>query len=129
MAVLNPYQQYQQTQAQKILNAEPAQLTLMLYDGAVKFIKKSILAIEKKRIEDAHNYIKRTQNIILYLYETLNDNYEISRNFRSIYDYLYRCLLKANTKKDPAIMQEVLELIVELRDAWEEAYRQNKEKN
>lgn len=116
----NPYQQYRQN---SVISAGKGDLTLILYDGAVKFIKQGIKFIEEDKIQDVHNAIIKAQEIITNLSETLNMEYEISGNLSSLYEYIYRRLVEANLKKDKLILGEVLGLVAELRDTWREALR------
>lgn len=120
MLNVNPYQQYQQN---AIKSASPGELTLSLYNGAVKFIKQAMMAVDEKNIEAANNTIIRTQDIISYLMDTLNPDYEISNNLMALYDYMNRRLTEANIKKDKSILEEVLGLVEELRDAWGQAVK------
>lgn len=117
---LNPYQQYRQN---AVMSASRGELTLMLYDAAVKHVKQGIKSVEEKNIEKAHNAIVRAQEIILHLNETLNMEYELSKNLALLYDYISRRLTQANVKKDGRILEEVLGLVEELRDAWAEAVK------
>ena len=73
MPVSNPYAQYNNTN--KIMSASPAELTLMLYEGAIKFNNIAIVAIEKKEIEKAHTHIVKSEKIIDYLRMTLDMMY------------------------------------------------------
>lgn len=118
---INPYQQYREN---AIKSASPGELTLALYNGIVKFIRQGITAIDDENIEGANNAIIRTQDIISYLMDTLNRDYEISNNLMSLYDYMQRRLVEANIKKNKAILEEVLGLVEELRDAWGQAVKQ-----
>lgn len=120
MLNVNPYQQYQQN---AVKSASPGELTLSLYNGAVKFIKQAMMAVDEKNIEAANNTIIRTQDIISYLMDTLNPDYEISNNLMALYDYMNRRLTEANIKKDKSILEEVLGLVEELRDAWGQAVK------
>ena len=104
MSFANPYVQYKNS---KILTASPAELTLMLYEGAIKFGNIAIEAIENKEIEKAHNNIIRVQKIIDEFRATLNRKYEVAEEFDKIYRYLLRRLLEANATKDVEIMKEV----------------------
>ncbi|MCM1567156.1 MAG: flagellar export chaperone FliS [Dehalobacter sp.] len=117
---INPYQQYKQN---SIISADKGELTLLLYDGAVKSIKQGIKFIEEKKIQDVHNSIIKAQEIITYLSETLNMEYEISGNLSSLYEYINRRLFEANMKKDKYILDEALGLVVDLRDTWREAVK------
>jgi flagellar protein FliS len=106
---------------QKIMAAKPEELTLMLYEGMVKFLKQSILYNDQKNIEKTNNTILRAEAIIMELNATLDDSYEISKNLSDIYVFMKNRLLDANLQKDSNIIREVLELAEELRDTWKEA--------
>ena len=123
MAVANPYEQYKQ---QSVMTATPAELTLMLYNGCIKFIKDAKLAIDKNDIEKAGNTILRAQDIIQELMATLNTDYDISNNLYALYDYMYQRLIDANISKDKAPLDETLELITELRDTWTQVIKINR---
>lgn len=104
----------------KILTASPAELTLMLYDGAIKFTNIAIMAVEKNDIEKAHNNIIKTERIILEFQSTLDDKYPVSKDFDAVYSYLIRRLREANVKKDAEILEEVLKHLRTMRDTWKE---------
>lgn len=118
MALNNPYAKYRE---QAINTATPEELTLMLYDGCIKFINISKVAIEEKNIELANSNIQKAQNIISELMVTLNMDVEVSKNLMALYDYYNRRLVEANIKKDSDILEEVKVFITELRDTWKEA--------
>ncbi len=120
MVNVNPYQQYQQN---SIKSAGKDQLTLMLYDGAAKFIKQGIKGIEEKDIQLAHYSIVKAQEIIAHLDDTLDKQYELSGSLALLYDYISRRLIEANMKKDRDILGEVLDLTSQLRDTWNEALK------
>lgn len=121
MPAPNPYEQYQKN---KILTASPAEVTLMLYEGAIKFCNIAIMAIQNKEIEKAHLNIKKAQRIIEEFRNTLDRKYPVAEDFDRIYVYLLRRLLQANIKKDPEILEEVNGHLRMLRDTWKEIMRQ-----
>ncbi len=104
----------------KILTASPAELTLMLYEGAIKFCNIAIMAIEEKNLEKANTNIQKVENIIAEFQATLNHKYPIAKDFNQIYTYLQRRLLEANLRKDTEILEEVLKHLRTLRDTWKE---------
>ena len=114
----NPYAQYMQT---SIKTANPAKLLIMLFDGAIKFLRQAMEAIEEKDIEKANLFLWKTTEIVQELIISLDMNIDIAHNLYSLYDYFYRRLLEANLKKDRAIAEEVLQLIQELRETWVQA--------
>lgn len=116
----NSYNQYMRS---KILTASKAELTLMLYDGAIKFCNMAILCIEKKDIPGANTNIKKTEAILEELMSTLNYKYPVAKEFKSVYEYLHERLVAANLKKDTAMLKEVLVHLREMRDTWKEVMR------
>ena len=126
MAIKNPYATYTNS---KIMTASPAELTLMLYDGAIKFCNIAIVAIEKKDIEKAHNNIMKVQNIIVEFQTTLDDKYSVAEDFNRVYVYLLDRLVEANLKKDAEILEEVLRHLRTMRDTWKEVMQMSANKN
>ena len=118
MALPNAYAQYKNS---KVLTASPAELTLMLYEGAIKFCNIAITAIEQKEVEKAHINIRKAQKIIEHLRVTLDMKYPVAKDFD-------RRLLEANISKDPEILKEVLTHLHAIRDTWKEVMRINREK-
>ena len=111
---------YQQYEKSKILTASPAELTLMLYEGAIKFANIAVMAIEKGDVEKAHNNIRKVERIIEEFQATLNHKYPVAKDFDEVYKYLQQRLLEANIKKDKEIMEEVLRHLRTMRDTWKE---------
>ena len=124
MALPNAYAQYKNS---KVLTASPAELTLMLYEGAIKFCNIAITAIEQKEVEKAHINIRKAQKIIEHLRVTLDMKYPVAKDFDNMYQYIDRRLLEANISKDPEILKEVLTHLHAIRDTWNEVMRINRE--
>ena len=104
--------------------ASKEQMLLMLLDGAVKFAKRAKLAISENNIKLAHDSIIRTQDIFTELKVTLDTSAgEWAEQMFNIYSFINDRLLQANIKKDEAIMDEVIPLIEEVRNTWNEAYK------
>ena len=114
---------YDQYLRSKIMTASKAELTLMLYDGAIKFCNMAKLCIEKKDIPGANTNIKKAEAIIEEFLATLDHKYPVAEDFEKVYDYLHERLVQANLKKDPEILDEVLEHLRTLRDTWKEVMR------
>lgn len=125
MALPNAYSQYNNS---KVLTASPTELTLMLYEGAIKFCNIAEVAIEHGDIQKAHTNILKTQRIVDYLRQTLDMKYKVAEDFERIYVYLSKRLIEANVKKDKAILEEVNEHLRSVRDTWKEVMRINREK-
>ena len=116
----NGYAQYQNS---KIMTASPAELTLMLYEGAIKFCNIAIVAMENKDPAKAHENIVKVEKIIQNFRETLDKRYPIWEDFEKVYVYLLRRCHEANISKDPEIMEEVLRHIRSMRDNWKEVMK------
>jgi len=110
------------------MTASPAELTLMLYEGAIKFCNIAEVAVEQKDIQKAHTNIIKVQHIIDYLRQTLDVSYPVAQDFENIYVYLSERLVMANVKKDKAILEEVNQHLHSVRDTWKEVMRINREK-
>ena len=123
MALPNAYSQYNNS---KILTASPAELTLMLYEGAIKFCNIAIMGIEQNDIMKAHTNIVKAENIIQEFRATLNHKYPVAEDFEKVYSYIYDRLVEANIKKDTEILKEVLEHLRGMRDTWKEVMRLTK---
>ena len=107
--------------------ASKEQMLLMLLDGAVKFAKRGRVAIEENNIQMAHESITRTQDIFTELRVTLDTTAgEWAVSIDKVYEFINRRLFEANIKKDNSIMDEIIPLIEEIRDIWNEAYRISK---
>ena len=108
---------------QQIMTATPEALTLMLYNGCLKFMNEGKDAVEAKQYENANNLLQKAQQIISEFRITLNMDYEISHQLMPLYNYCYDRLAEGNMKSDPAMVQEAIDIIRELRDAWAQAMK------
>lgn len=113
-------------QKNAIMTASKAELTLMLYDGAIKFCNIALSGFEKKEYEKINTNLKKAQAIITEFRATLDCKYPVWEDFERVYDYIYRCLIDANIHKDEEKLQEALKYIREMRDTWNEVMRLNK---
>ncbi|MCI8306456.1 MAG: flagellar export chaperone FliS [Lachnospiraceae bacterium] len=110
----------------KIQTASPAELTLMLYDGAVKFCNVALISLEKNDYEKVSENLIKAQKIIMEFRSTLDFKYPVAKDFDVVYEYIYRRLVDANLKKDAEIIEEALKHIKEMRETWKEVMRLNK---
>lgn len=107
----------------KIMTATPAELTLMLYEGAIKFCNIAVVAVEENDVQKAHNNIMKVERIIEEFQATLNHKYPVAKDFDEVYTYLMMRLKEANMKKDKEILEEVLNHLRTMRDTWKEVMR------
>lgn len=112
----NAYAVYQEN---NVLTASKGKLLLMLYDGAIKFLRFSKVAIEENNIQNTNKYLIKAQDIITELRSTLDMSYEISKSLDSLYEYMNYRLMNANINKDKEAVDEVLGMLMELRETWE----------
>lgn len=124
MASPNPYQAYR---TNAVTTASPGELTLMLYNGCLKFMHLAKNAIETKKIEEKNVNIQKAQNIITELMVTLNMDMDVSKNMMTLYEYANHRLVEANIRNDIAAIAEVEELITEFRDTWKQAIQMNRQ--
>jgi flagellar protein FliS len=117
MALNNPYQAYQQN---SVSTASPGELTLMLYNGCLKFIKQARQAIQLKNTQEKNLNLQKAQRIIQELMITLNPEAAVSESMMSMYEYMNRRLVEANISNDLAILAEVGEYVTEFRDTWKQ---------
>lgn len=108
---------------QQIMTARPETLTLLLYNGAIKFVAESIQALETRDLEKANNSNLRAQDIVREFMATLDMQYEISQSLFALYEYMEYRLIQGNLKKDKVQLEEVREMLTELRDTWNEAMK------
>ncbi len=113
----NPYAAYNNS---KIQTATPAELTLLLYEGAIKFTNIAIVAMEKNDVQKTHDNIMKTEKIIEEFQATLDHKYPVAKDFEAVYSYLLKRLFDANIRKDPEILEEVLRHLRTMRDTWKE---------
>ena len=122
----NPYQQYRAT---KVQTAGSVDLVVMLYQGAVKFVRLAIEAMDRDDSKAAHTSLVRAQDIIVELHGSLNheDGGQISKQLASVYDYCFRRLVAANVKKDTDAAREVVSILRDLGMAWQQIALQQRQ--
>ena len=105
------------------MTASPEELTLMLYNGAIRFVSESILALDNNAVEKAHHANLRAQDIVREFRATLDMSYDLSKGLDQLYEYIEYRLIQGNLKKDKTQLEEVKGMLVELRDTWVEAMK------
>ena len=123
MAPKNPYATYANN---KVASATPAELTLMLYEGAIKFCNLAKIDIEKKEYGDSIGHIQRARNIIVELQSTLDFKYPVARDFDNIYRYIYTLMAEVNKNHDLETLEMLLAELRELRDIWKKIMKNAK---
>jgi flagellar protein FliS len=121
----NPYDQYKRMQVE---TASQGRLILMLYDGALKNLRNAQICITNKDMNGSHRLLMKTQDIIKELNYTLNMNAggDIAVNLRNLYTYMLQRLVEANVNKDSEKIEEVIDLLSTLKEAWDAVILKNK---
>ncbi|QHE53590.1 flagellar export chaperone FliS [Pontibacillus sp. HMF3514] len=120
-------QAYQAYQNNSVETASPGELTLMLYNGCLKFIKLAKRGIENSDYELKNTNIQKAQKIIQELMVTMNPDYSITEEIMPLYDYINRKLMEANIKNDISMLDEAAEMVTEFRDTWKEVVKQTRQ--
>lgn len=120
---INPYDVYRR---QDLETSNKQELVAKLFNEASLSLKRAMKAIDNKDYGAANEHIKKSEVIVTTLNNSLDMNYEIAEQLRSLYTYMQRRLLEANLNKDNAILQEISRMLSDLRDTWIEAIRRSK---
>lgn len=117
---MNPYQNYQNN---AVMTASSGELTLMLYNGAIKFCNIAIEAMEQKNIPKANQASLRAQDIIGELQSTLDLKYEVGQDMDQLYAFINQLLVQGNMEKNKEKIEQAREFIREFRDMWQEVLK------
>ncbi|GGL54431.1 flagellar export chaperone FliS [Sporolactobacillus putidus] len=113
----NAYNAYQRN---SVLTATQGELTLMLYNGCIKFIRQARIAMNNKDIDGKNIFLKKAQAIISELIVTVDQRHPEAGHIAALYDYIHRCLIEANVKNDPALLDEAEKHVTMFRDTWKQ---------
>ncbi len=116
---------YQHYKEQTVNTMTPGEMLNLLYDEMLKRLTRAELALEKKDYELFEQSIQRATDIVTYLKDTLNYDYEISAELRRMYDFFLYEFSRIRAGRNSDVIEEVRPLIIELRDAFKEAQRLN----
>lgn len=119
----NPYKAYEKN---AVNTAPPEQLTLMLYNGCIRFIQQAIKEVEAKDFEAKNISIQKAQAIIQELMITLDKRIDLAKQMLSLYEYIHFQLQQGNIKNDVQHLEEALTYVKEFRDTWIEVMKQAK---
>ncbi|WP_145334522.1 flagellar export chaperone FliS [Paenibacillus xylanexedens] len=116
--IKSPYEKYRQSSVQ---TSTPAQLVIMLYDGAIRFAKIGLEGLNSQDIEKANLHLGKAQTIISELMSTLDQSFDVSKNLFALYEYTNYLLIEANIRKNPEKAEEAIGYLTELRETWVQA--------
>ena len=104
----------------KVLTAGPAELRLMLFDGAIKYAEQAKAGLKEKNYEKAFTGVTRCQEIILELTTSLDRDQapDLCEKLTGLYTFMYTHLMQASQERDPALVDEVVGLLHYERETW-----------
>jgi flagellar secretion chaperone FliS len=126
---MNPYARSNQAYKKaSVTTKDQGTLILMLYDGTIRYLKIAVRKMQQKDLEATHNAISRAKAIISELMTSLNTDQSgrVGASLKSLYVYMYNRLIDANIQKNPDYVEEVCELMDELREGWRAVVNQKK---
>ena len=116
--ITSPYEKYRQSSVQ---TSTPAQLVIMLYDGAIRFVRTAMDGLSKQDYEKTNLNFGKAQTIVSELMSTLDHSYEVSENLYKLYEYTNFLLIEANIRKSPEKAEEAIGYLIDLRETWLQA--------
>lgn len=125
MAINNPYAAYQNN---TVNTSTPGELTLMLYNGCLKFIQQAKNELDNGNIQEMNTSAQKAQTIISELMLTLDTSYPVSQNMLILYEFANSRLIDGNIKKDGVMFEEAADIITEFRDTWKQVIQINRQK-
>lgn len=108
---------------QQVMTASPEELTLMLYNGAIRFVNECIQATQAGNLEKANAANLRAQDIVREFMSTLDMQYELSQNWMALYSFIEQSLIQGNVKKQVQPLEDAKAILVDLRTTWAEAMK------
>lgn len=122
-AMINSYQQYKK---HNVMMANPMELVIMLYNGAIKQLHLSEIAIGSKAMEDANEHLQTAQDIVMELMMGLDLNYGIAQDLLKLYEYVHHEIVSVNASKNADSIAPLISIMSSLRDAWEQVHKEYK---
>lgn len=119
-----PYQAYEEN---AVKTASGGELTLMLYNGCLKFIKQAEKSTQENNFSGKNEQLQKAQKIIQELMITLDHEIELSQQLLPLYDYIYHLLTQANIHNNLDQLNEAYELVLELRNTWVEVIKKTRQ--
>ena len=125
MAANNPYATYQHN---SINTSSPGELTLMLYNGCLKFIHQAKSSLGNKNFQEMNISSQKAQAIVTELMLTLDKSYPVSQNMLALYEFVNSRLIDGNINKDEKMFDEAAAIITDFRDTWKQVIQINRQK-
>lgn len=122
--ITSPYDKYRQSSVQ---TSSPAQLLLMMFDGAIRFGKAALEGIESADFNKVSTNLGKAQTIVNELITTLDNSYEVSKGLSSMYEYINYLFIESNIKKSKEQAEEAIGYLLELRQTFAQASKMTAE--
>lgn len=128
MNLRNGYVQYRE---QSILTASQGDLVLMLFDGCLRQLRIARLALTpadsaQPEVETASQALLKSQDIVGELMQGLDFHYDVAKHLFRVYEYVNYQLIQANIRKDGKLIENIEEIMTELRTTWEQVLKMNR---
>lgn len=111
----NAYQKYKE---QEVGTANPAALIVMLYNGCIKQLKLAQIEIDRKNYEGVNTHIKKAQDILAELINSLDFKYPIAKDLMALYEFILHETMMINASKNKEKIDPLIRILTSLRDAW-----------
>jgi len=125
-ALANPYNTYKK---HDVTMAHPLELIVMLYNGCIKQLKLTRMAMNDQKFEKANITSQKAQDIIIELMRSLDLSYEISKELINLYEFLHREIMQINVSKNIESIEPLVEILTNLRDTWVQVQKECKTTN
>lgn len=119
----NPYSRYQE---QAIMTMTPGEMVVRLYEEVINQLNRGILSLESGNLEEANTALQKCQRIFKHLLSTLNQKYEVSQGLFALYNFFNSRIIDGNIRKSSAPLQEILPLVIDLKDAFAQAEKKSR---
>jgi flagellar protein FliS len=116
----NPYLRTQ------VMTAGPMQLRMLLFDGGLKFARQGRAGLAEEDFEKSYTNLSKAQNVVLELANGLDHSQapDLCSRLEALYNFMYRRLVEANMQRDPAVVDEVIDLLEYERETWRQLMEQ-----
>ena len=112
---MNPYAAYKK---QSVTTMTPIEIVIKLYSETERELNRSVVFIKEKNYESANNALNKSVDLIAALRSVLDVNLPIGKNLDTIYGFMEKQIIAANVKKDVEIVNSLLPMVAELKDAF-----------
>lgn len=117
----NPYEKYKE---QSVMTMTQGDMINLLFNEMINRLNKGLACLAVKDYEGTNTYFQKSQIIVSHLAASLDHQYSVTEGLEALYEYFYHQILQANIRKTPEPVEEILPMLVELKEAFAQADRQ-----